>query len=525
MAHIGGGWYSEPYILPLRKHDFSQEDLPNQGKFTMHEGSNLPELISGNKEEWSKLASLIMYHPHNNDALILQELLRDNPGIYNTEDSILDARFVLNSNLQRELCDHLKKKLAAKFSYQIASREGITRGNFYQAAKSSVTSIETKCKIPVMGTPDNPFNVKTNDRPKDEPSSFVNYGDTTPAIRPVETANVMPDDRLKDDSSSFVDYSVTSPAIRPEDTANVIPDDHQKAGSSSFVDYGETSSAMRPVETANGMPDHQRRDGSSSFVDYGDTNPAMRPVETAKVMPDDRREENPGTFRESGDNPPMRPVENVNVMSDGRREEDSSKFRESGGENLAMRPVENANTMPDERREEDHSILRENVETDPAVRPVENANVITDDRHEEDHSSFRENEAIPAMRPVETANVMPDDRREKDHSTIRENVDTNPVMRPVETANVIPDTNPHLRTSVEGLNIRANDPNRDESRELKKETGHTFIHSYNWMFFCLISLFSVYMVHVSMLHRKLRKAKSNRLLSLAVRGNSEYVYF
>jgi len=153
MSHNGGGWYSEPYILPMRSDLFDGKgfDLPNEGNFTMHTPL-LPELLSGNQEAWMKLTFLMMVDPHNNDAMILQHLVRDNKNLYHVEDSIADARYLLDAKLKFELCDLLDHKIAAKFSYQIAQRAGFTRKQYYDAVTSSLKTLTEKCTIPKMHT-------------------------------------------------------------------------------------------------------------------------------------------------------------------------------------------------------------------------------------------------------------------------------------------------------------------------------------------------------------------------------------
>lgn len=148
-----GGWYSEPYVLPLHSDlsDKVSKELPNNGRFTMHE-KDLPELLSGNKKEWNKMAFSMLQKPDKNDVMVLTNLLREYPDLYIVESSVIHAKYILDSNLNADVCEVMKDNIAAKFSYRIANDAGITRNGYYNAVKSSLASLSDKCGIPKMHT-------------------------------------------------------------------------------------------------------------------------------------------------------------------------------------------------------------------------------------------------------------------------------------------------------------------------------------------------------------------------------------
>ena len=81
----------------------------------------------------------MMHHPYSNDMLMLQDLLRDNYSLYESRNSAMDAKFVLDE----KLWDYkvFSKKLGAKFLHEIMSREGITRSHFCRAITFSFRSL------------------------------------------------------------------------------------------------------------------------------------------------------------------------------------------------------------------------------------------------------------------------------------------------------------------------------------------------------------------------------------------------
>jgi len=149
MAQYGGGWYSEPYILPLPSDNLNDNaiSLPNGGNFTMHT-SLLPELLSGKKEEWMKISFLMMTDPHNNDVRILKNLLHANPALYHVEDHIIGAKYLYDVELSAKSCEVLNNKVAVKYSYQIAYQAGITRKKYDDAVESSLKAVKEKCYSP-----------------------------------------------------------------------------------------------------------------------------------------------------------------------------------------------------------------------------------------------------------------------------------------------------------------------------------------------------------------------------------------
>jgi len=146
-----GGWYSEPYVLPLSGMIRKGVELPNDGSFTMY-GTELPELLSGNRKEWNKLAFSVLQKPDKNDVLVLEQLRDSYPDLYIVEDSVIDAKYILDSNIKYDVCQFADSKLAAKFSYRIAHDAGIARSRYYHAVKSSLVSLKEKCERPKIYT-------------------------------------------------------------------------------------------------------------------------------------------------------------------------------------------------------------------------------------------------------------------------------------------------------------------------------------------------------------------------------------
>lgn len=152
MSEQGGGWYAEPFILPIDQKFASLVgfNLPNKGRFTMHE-SKKPELLSGSEKEWYKMASVMMGRISNNDAALLQELKKKDPQLYVVEESITSSLHVLRPNT--DMCKYINNKLAAKFTYKIAKVAGIPRRKYYKEVMTSISSAHaTSCGSPVMHT-------------------------------------------------------------------------------------------------------------------------------------------------------------------------------------------------------------------------------------------------------------------------------------------------------------------------------------------------------------------------------------
>jgi len=144
-----GGWYSEPYVMPLPSDYLNKVgfELPNNGKFTLHD-NELPELLSGDQKEWDKMLFYMTQKPDRNDVMMLSNFLSENPDLYVTQSSIINGKYALDSKISSSYCKHAERKIAVKFSYRIAKDAGINRSKFYTAVKSSLASLlNKKCKF------------------------------------------------------------------------------------------------------------------------------------------------------------------------------------------------------------------------------------------------------------------------------------------------------------------------------------------------------------------------------------------
>ena len=146
MSAKTGGWYSDKSILPLGFNEKVIDELPNEGKFMIHQSDGGIELMSGSKEEWEKMVKAMTKSPMDNDNALLKSLLEDNPKLVITEDSMASSIHLLKST-GVDLCKLVtsKKLTGAKFQYRIAARAGIRRRSYYEAVHSSLSSISHKC--------------------------------------------------------------------------------------------------------------------------------------------------------------------------------------------------------------------------------------------------------------------------------------------------------------------------------------------------------------------------------------------
>ena len=61
MASVGGGWVAHSNVLPLHPF-YGNPPLPNNGKLTLYDQSFAPSLMSGNAQEWLRLAKRMAQH-------------------------------------------------------------------------------------------------------------------------------------------------------------------------------------------------------------------------------------------------------------------------------------------------------------------------------------------------------------------------------------------------------------------------------------------------------------------------------
>ena len=146
MSARSGGWYSNVSILPLGFHDKAIDEMPNEGKFVIHQGDGGADLMSGSKEEWEKMTEALITFPADNDNALLKSLLEKDPELFKVEDSTASSIHILKST-GVNLCKLVtsKKITGAKFQYRIAVRAGIPRRNYYYAVHNSLSAVSNKC--------------------------------------------------------------------------------------------------------------------------------------------------------------------------------------------------------------------------------------------------------------------------------------------------------------------------------------------------------------------------------------------
>jgi len=153
----GGGYYTESHVLPIHHvlsfHERGHQ-LPNEGKFTTHDGVSM-SLVSGSQQEWDRITSAIIHADEeniHNDMLILRLLNQKNRNETISEDSIVNARFVLGLKEKmllevKPLCKRLQDKKALKLTTGIHSVGFNSHRAYYRAVKSLLN----RCK-PIMHT-------------------------------------------------------------------------------------------------------------------------------------------------------------------------------------------------------------------------------------------------------------------------------------------------------------------------------------------------------------------------------------
>eukprot|EP00560_Eucampia_antarctica_P002054 CAMPEP_0197835482 /NCGR_PEP_ID=MMETSP1437-20131217/25855_1 /TAXON_ID=49252 ORGANISM="Eucampia antarctica, Strain CCMP1452" /NCGR_SAMPLE_ID=MMETSP1437 /ASSEMBLY_ACC=CAM_ASM_001096 /LENGTH=181 /DNA_ID=CAMNT_0043440941 /DNA_START=117 /DNA_END=659 /DNA_ORIENTATION=+ len=137
MAAAGGGYMSDYDVFPLRtSEEYTKHNntfLPNDGFFTVHSivpgsnGSGIPCLMSGNTEEWEKMAFKIVEngaaHPKErmwSDMFALMDLRHQNlqKELFHWEDNVIPGQDVLLGKFwSKEDCPRTKNYQAVHFSH------------------------------------------------------------------------------------------------------------------------------------------------------------------------------------------------------------------------------------------------------------------------------------------------------------------------------------------------------------------------------------------------------------------------
>jgi hypothetical protein len=136
----GGGWVSDFDTFPLNraKWDGTGDPLfvPNDGDLTVHqmsESGGVPSLVSGNANEWFRLAKAQVENakshstePHWSDMKALQDIFQHSGGtFYKMMENVVMGEGVLRNNeIGRDTCTWLQSKLAVHFSHHSMHRTG-----------------------------------------------------------------------------------------------------------------------------------------------------------------------------------------------------------------------------------------------------------------------------------------------------------------------------------------------------------------------------------------------------------------
>ena len=145
MSQVGG-WYSDTVILPFGLNGGG--DLPNNGKFVIHQANAVAELMSGSKSEWERMVNKMIENPNNDDNDLLKYLLKKDPRLAIIEDSVTSSvHLIKTTDVDVCVLAASDKVTAAKFQSRIAVNAGIPRRNYYDAVQSSLESIYKRCNI------------------------------------------------------------------------------------------------------------------------------------------------------------------------------------------------------------------------------------------------------------------------------------------------------------------------------------------------------------------------------------------
>jgi len=112
MSSVGGGWFSDLFVLPLfpiqNKEDFSS--LPNNGEFTSYNG-HIPSLFSGRKQAWDNVLHQFMKEMNENKLSTMQKIAP----YYHSSLNVLNSGDAFSFRITPQLCERTRDKRAVSF--------------------------------------------------------------------------------------------------------------------------------------------------------------------------------------------------------------------------------------------------------------------------------------------------------------------------------------------------------------------------------------------------------------------------
>lgn len=159
VSFQGGGWFSEPYVLPLRPNlnELDLLALPNNGQLTGY-NNPVPYLLSGSKVEWDRVTNLLIQTYQENSAIPSVKF----PPYYHYENAVLHAKDAFPSQHIPDLCNRLMKKRVVNFFDQLGADDADETS--YSKVLSWMTTWKERCMaIPSVTTSfTNYFNIWGN---------------------------------------------------------------------------------------------------------------------------------------------------------------------------------------------------------------------------------------------------------------------------------------------------------------------------------------------------------------------------
>lgn len=131
MSNVGG-WFADFDTVPLRRPTKQDYEDSIQGKFNVYHRFHVPALVSGSKEEWNRMTSLLIESGLNflnhvsdsddyklwSDMVALQYVVANDLCDCNVHNKVAEGRFFLDGKpVQPRECWSYRKDIAAHFSH------------------------------------------------------------------------------------------------------------------------------------------------------------------------------------------------------------------------------------------------------------------------------------------------------------------------------------------------------------------------------------------------------------------------